>query len=145
MLALAELITQKRVPGRAVMEAQALYEQCISTQHTRIKALYALANLLATHTEELDALHLGLSSAHNCKDEIVTKPEYQGLLLGCERIIVTISKKLNDAMARTYPQLAFRVPVPPTIPDRPTYTGPSVGRNEPCPCGSQKKYKHCCL
>src|SRR5690625_4265895 len=21
----------------------------------------------------------------------------------------------------------------------------SVGRNDPCPCGSQKKYKHCCL
>jgi len=22
--------------------------------------------------------------------------------------------------------------------------GPKVGRNEPCPCGSGKKYKHCC-
>jgi hypothetical protein len=24
-------------------------------------------------------------------------------------------------------------------------TGRPVGRNEPCPCGSGKKYKHCCL
>ena len=24
-------------------------------------------------------------------------------------------------------------------------TTPKVGRNEPCPCGSGKKYKHCCL
>jgi SEC-C motif-containing protein len=24
-------------------------------------------------------------------------------------------------------------------------TAPKVGRNEPCPCGSGKKYKHCCL
>ena len=23
-------------------------------------------------------------------------------------------------------------------------TQPKVGRNEPCPCGSGKKYKHCC-
>ncbi len=23
--------------------------------------------------------------------------------------------------------------------------GPTVGRNDPCPCGSGKKYKHCCL
>jgi SEC-C motif-containing protein len=23
-------------------------------------------------------------------------------------------------------------------------TSPKVGRNEPCPCGSGKKYKHCC-
>ena len=22
---------------------------------------------------------------------------------------------------------------------------PKVGRNEPCPCGSNRKYKHCCL
>ncbi|WP_404422805.1 YchJ family protein [Nibricoccus sp. IMCC34717] len=24
-------------------------------------------------------------------------------------------------------------------------TGPKVGRNDPCPCGSGKKYKSCCL
>lgn len=24
-------------------------------------------------------------------------------------------------------------------------SGPKVGRNEPCPCGSGKKYKKCCL
>ncbi|MCZ6851047.1 MAG: SEC-C metal-binding domain-containing protein [Planctomycetota bacterium] len=23
-------------------------------------------------------------------------------------------------------------------------TSPAIGRNEPCPCGSGKKYKHCC-
>jgi SEC-C motif-containing protein len=23
-------------------------------------------------------------------------------------------------------------------------SGPKIGRNEPCPCGSGKKYKHCC-
>ena len=27
---------------------------------------------------------------------------------------------------------------------KPVKKGPSVGRNEPCPCGSGKKYKHCC-
>lgn len=24
-------------------------------------------------------------------------------------------------------------------------TGPKVGRNDPCPCGSGKKHKKCCL
>jgi uncharacterized protein YecA (UPF0149 family) len=24
-------------------------------------------------------------------------------------------------------------------------TAPTVGRNDPCPCGSGKKYKNCCL
>ncbi|HOX03133.1 MAG TPA: preprotein translocase subunit SecA [Candidatus Paceibacterota bacterium] len=27
---------------------------------------------------------------------------------------------------------------------RPTRSGPKVGRNDPCPCGSGKKYKQCC-
>jgi preprotein translocase subunit SecA len=27
---------------------------------------------------------------------------------------------------------------------KPVRTGPKVGRNDPCPCGSGKKYKHCC-
>jgi preprotein translocase subunit SecA len=27
---------------------------------------------------------------------------------------------------------------------RPVRSGPKVGRNDPCPCGSGKKYKQCC-
>jgi preprotein translocase subunit SecA len=29
------------------------------------------------------------------------------------------------------------------VPQRPQLAGPKVGRNDPCPCGSGKKYKHC--
>jgi preprotein translocase subunit SecA len=28
-------------------------------------------------------------------------------------------------------------------PQRPVTTGDKIGRNEPCPCGSGKKYKRC--
>ncbi len=34
--------------------------------------------------------------------------------------------------------------VPPPQPMRPVRVGPKVGRNDPCPCGSGKKYKKCC-
>ncbi|MCD8388130.1 MAG: SEC-C domain-containing protein [Bacteroidales bacterium] len=27
---------------------------------------------------------------------------------------------------------------------QPWQSGAKVGRNDPCPCGSGKKYKHCC-
>jgi SEC-C motif-containing protein len=30
------------------------------------------------------------------------------------------------------------------VPQTIVRTGPKVGRNDPCPCGSGKKYKHCC-
>jgi SWIM/SEC-C metal-binding protein len=29
-------------------------------------------------------------------------------------------------------------------PPTPALAGPKVGRNDPCPCGSGKKYKKCC-
>jgi len=31
----------------------------------------------------------------------------------------------------------------PIVGPRPVRTGQKVGRNDPCPCGSGKKYKHC--
>lgn len=30
-------------------------------------------------------------------------------------------------------------------PETTVHTGPKIGRNDPCPCGSGKKYKKCCL
>ncbi len=60
-----------------------------------------------------------------------------------------------DAFA---PEPDFRAPVPnylppaesillppePYIPPQPIVKGPKIGRNDPCPCGSGKKYKKCC-
>lgn len=144
MLELAGLITQKFIPDRTVIDAKALYEQCIGTQLTRVKALYALAHLLAKQTEDLDALNHALAYVFNCKDEIVSGSEYHDLLPGCERLTVFIWEKINTLIARTYPQFFSRAAVPPTIPHQRAYIGPPVGRNESCPCGSEKKYKHCC-
>ena len=28
---------------------------------------------------------------------------------------------------------------------KPSASGPKIGRNEPCPCGSGRKFKKCCL
>ena len=35
--------------------------------------------------------------------------------------------------------------IPQTIPKQKVRETPKVGRNEPCSCGSGKKYKSCCL
>jgi uncharacterized protein YchJ len=34
---------------------------------------------------------------------------------------------------------------PPAQPQTFVRSGPKVGRNDPCPCGSGRKYKHCCM
>jgi preprotein translocase subunit SecA len=32
---------------------------------------------------------------------------------------------------------------PPAVAGTVHHEGPKIGRNDPCPCGSGKKYKHC--
>ena len=49
----------------------------------------------------------------------------------------TLHKNAQNGFVRSVPES----PEPPT----PIARGPKTGRNEPCPCGSGKKYKRCCL
>ena len=37
---------------------------------------------------------------------------------------------------------ADEAPLPPPV--EPIHTDKAVGRNDPCPCGSGRKYKKCC-
>jgi len=50
------------------------------------------------------------------------------------------SEKLKNSLRKKYgvPEISF----PAEVPQEAT---PAVGRNDPCPCGSGKKFKHCCL
>lgn len=52
---------------------------------------------------------------------------------------VTNEEELNEFMARFDMQQALGLPMGNT-----TISKPKIGRNDPCPCGSGKRYKHCC-
>lgn len=45
-------------------------------------------------------------------------------------------------LRQSRPELAGQVPA--NLPDQPFKAGPRPGRNDPCPCGSDRKYKKCC-
>lgn len=139
MLELAGLIMQKLIPDRTDLDAQAFYEECVHTQETRVKARYGLAHLLAKKRDDLNALHAALNCILSCKDEILSTSKHRDLLPGCERLTPRLWEQINLTIARTHPHHALRTTVP-----RPVYIGPPVGRNEQCPCGADKKYKHCC-
>jgi hypothetical protein len=63
------------------------------------------------------------------KDIFWTVPDEEEEILGGQ----------GDFSERDRSRLAFQEPLP-THRDH-----PKVGRNDPCPCGSGKKYKVCCL
>ena len=57
-----------------------------------------------------------------------------------EAIPVSIRKIHSYWLSKRTPGAARAPSVPPTVAGT-----PKVGRNDPCPCGSGKKYKKCCL
>jgi len=51
----------------------------------------------------------------------------------------------SDLAAESSEQAASNSNRPERKPDPVRHQGPRIGRNDPCPCGSGKKYKACCL
>jgi preprotein translocase subunit SecA len=41
--------------------------------------------------------------------------------------------------------ISYGASTDPTVRQQPIVTGNKTGRNDPCPCGSGKKYKKCCM
>jgi uncharacterized protein YecA (UPF0149 family) len=57
------------------------------------------------------------------------------------------SKRYDQQQERKKRQTEVVDPDAPPLPDEPVeqvHSERTVGRNDPCPCGSGKKYKKCC-
>ena len=65
-------------------------------------------------------------------------------LVPMENIIIVTNKQYVDIVKEQLPELkaeqATGIPKVETV----VHEGPRIGRNDPCPCGSGKKYKKCC-
>ncbi len=84
-------------------------------------------------------------------DEFVIRPEHAGAALGMP-VGVSVKQAVDDVRGEggrrssMPPELELLSNLPELLKGsgkRP-YSGPKVGRNEPCPCGSGAKYKKCC-
>jgi preprotein translocase subunit SecA len=102
----------------------------------------AIDGLWKNHLTEMDHLReqAGLYAMKQVEPIVVYKKEghafFESLIAGIQHDVVhtiyKVSVTKKEAPAQRQPQ---KVAVP---------AGKKVGRNEPCPCGSGKKYKHCC-
>ncbi|MBN1855528.1 MAG: preprotein translocase subunit SecA [Dehalococcoidia bacterium] len=86
---------------------------------------------------------IGLRAAGNQQPLVVYKKEghelFQGMLAGIKH---DVAVGMFHVSVRTQEQAAALKPRPHKVPAK--TAGGRVGRNDPCPCGSGKKYKHCC-
>ncbi|MBC7093927.1 preprotein translocase subunit SecA [Candidatus Bipolaricaulota bacterium] len=82
--------------------------------------------------------------AHRLFQEMLLRSEEEALrFLLSPRLAIRESAGAPRTATASAPTAAARSARTSTTAPRPTATG-KVGRNDPCPCGSGKKYKHCC-
>jgi hypothetical protein len=72
---------------------------------------------------------------------------YQGYLDRLERHYALVKEAASDSAHPAYDELQELMDEGPedVVRQRVTSQDDSVGRNDPCPCGSGRKYKHCCM
>ena len=142
-------MSSKEITKKLIEYAEQLYEQReveIGPDNMRlmerIVMLRAIDSLWKDHLTEMDHLRqqASLFAARQVEPIVVYKKEghalFQSLTAGIEHNVVhtiyKVSLTRKEAPAQRQPQKA-------AVP-----SGKKVGRNDPCPCGSGKKYKHCC-
>ena len=139
--------------------AESLYEKkeqelgpSMMHQLERILMLRAVDSLWMRHLTALDSLREGVGlRAYGQRNPLVEfKTEsfdmFQELNTAIRRKVaaeifhVTIAQEAPQPSRRTFTSAKDQAPSRPAASRR-----DRVGRNDPCPCGSGKKYKHCCM
>ncbi|HUV94690.1 MAG TPA: preprotein translocase subunit SecA [Anaerolineae bacterium] len=147
----------ERISEQVLSLAQASYEAHEQSmgpermrQLERIVMLRAIDNRWVTHLTALDELRAGIGlRAFAQRNPLV---EYKREAFDAfEELLATIQSDIANAILNVHVQIR------PTVPRVTRYSGASggaagstrrrvkIGRNAPCPCGSGKKYKNCCL
>ncbi len=119
----------------------------------RLVMLRTVDNLWIRHLTGLDNLREGIGlRAYGQQDPLMAfKKEahemYAELLAAIQRAIVGDVYRVNLVREpRPRPTREMRTNVEAQRAPQPVRTaGAKVRRNDPCPCGSGKKYKHCCM
>jgi preprotein translocase subunit SecA len=137
------------ISDKLIQHAEQLYEQREAEVGSdtmriveRLVMLRAIDSLWKDHLTEMDHLRqqASLYAMRQIEPIVVYKKEghafFESLIASIQHDVVhsifTVTIQKKETPAQRQPQ---KVAVP---------AGKKVGRNEPCPCGSGKKYKHCC-
>lgn len=106
------------------------------------------------HIDAMDELKKGIYLRSMGQRDPVVEYRFEGFAMFDEmiasiredtvRMILSVKVRMEAPPQRT--QVLKPFPTPPSSPAAPvkSSSGKKVGRNDPCPCGSGKKYKKCC-
>jgi preprotein translocase subunit SecA len=121
----------------------------VMRQAERVVVLRIIDSLWVRHLTALDDLRQGIGlRAYGQRDPLVEyKVEaanmFDELLRAIQHDVAHTIFHVSITREPTRPRPPQRVPVGGS-PGQPARAGRKIGRNEPCYCGSGKKYKYCC-
>jgi preprotein translocase subunit SecA len=138
--------------ARVISFARAKYaakaEELGSETMRKVEKLVTLGVIDRLWMEHLTAMEhmrhgIGLRAAAQQQPLVVYKKEghafFEGLLAGIKHDVASAMLRVSVQARPMQPR-----PAAPVRAKSPVVAGKRVGRNDPCPCGSGKKYKHCC-
>ena len=109
----------------------------------RLVMLRTIDSLWKEHLTGMDHLRqsVGLQAIRQIDPLLVYKREGHAMF---ESLLATIRHDLVHTIFKASITMRQAAPAAPKPQKAPVPAGKKVGRNDPCPCGSGKKYKHCC-
>ncbi len=121
-------------------QAAAEYQTALSLAPHTTDAWIGLAQLAVRRRDQAAAIQ--------CWEQVKAFADQSDLPLEEQFLLVKSAEDnladLRDGLFPEYEPMPTHVPeVTSRAPYKAAGTQPKVGRNEPCPCGSGKKYKHC--
>jgi preprotein translocase subunit SecA len=149
----------KEIEDKLVKEAEALYEQRekeLGSDNMRVLErlvmLRTMDNLWVEHLTNMEDMRhgIGLHAVAQRDPLVAYKREghemFQNLLASIRHDVARMIYHVN-VVRREEPQKApvgAQAAAGGSKKQHAKVGGKKVGRNDPCPCGSGKKYKHCC-
>ena len=107
------------------------------------------------HIDSMEQLRQGINLRAYAQRDPVVEYKFEAMDM-FEEMIATIKEETVKMLFHVVPQskierkqvakpLTENLGGDGTVQKKPVVKAEKVGRNDPCPCGSGKKYKHCCL
>jgi tetratricopeptide (TPR) repeat protein len=126
--------------------AEALFREALDMDPSFIQAHFGLATLAATRNDDREAFHW-LEAGRRHWDDARMYAEFSNSgTAGGD--LASLYEDYCDFYNQVAERLELKVPAlrpPRDIPETASTGKKKVGRNDPCPCGSGKKFKKCCL
>ncbi len=139
-------------------EREALIGSELMRELERVVLLRTVDSKWMNHIDDMDELKRGISLRSLAQHDPVVEYRKEGFDMFDEmiasiredtsRLVLTVQIKQNENIEREQvakPTTAIHGESDGTVKKRPVRNVQKIGRNDPCPCGSGKKYKNCCL